>query len=156
MVVCQLLLVSLKPGISVPAFLRTLSRAGATSAGHLLAFRPGKKEQYKQYGAEFARRVGSLHGGRVKLVGRVLAHGPGRRRWRRRIRGGGGGGRRLGRDRLITCTTRPSGTCEDYQEANRRYRLGALGDTFVFCCQEMDGDGELAAAAAIAKPGSSN
>jgi uncharacterized protein (DUF1330 family) len=102
---------------------------------NLLAFQPGKKEQYKQYGSEFSRRVGLRHGGRVKLVGRVVdgqARGDG---WEE-----------------IAYVHYPSiehfaamAASKDYQEVNRQYRLGALRDTFILCCQEVDDHGEPAA-----------
>lgn len=103
---------------------------------NLLAFRPGKKDQYKQYGAEFSRRVGSRHGGRVKMVGRVVdgqARGDG---WEE-----------------IAYVHYPSvkhfaamAASKDYQDVNQQYRLGALEDTFILCCQELDEHGEPAAA----------
>ncbi|KAK4120417.1 hypothetical protein N657DRAFT_683751 [Parathielavia appendiculata] len=108
---------------------------------NLLAFHPGKKDQYKKYGAEFSRRVGSRHGGHVKVVGRVLE----------------GQAKRDGWDEIawvhyptITHFAAMSAS-RDYQDVNREYRLGALKDTFILCCQELDDHGELAAS----KPGSS-
>jgi hypothetical protein len=102
---------------------------------NLLAFQPGKKDQYKQYGAEFSRRVGSRHGGRVKLVGRVLD---------------GNGQAGVDGWEEIAYVHYPSvkhfaamAGSKDYQDVNQRYRLGALKDTFILCCQEINGDGEL-------------
>jgi hypothetical protein len=114
-------------------------RAHPVSMLNLLAFNPGKKEQYKQYGAAFSKRVGSRHGGRVKLVGRVL-DGP-----------DGGQAKGDGWEEIayvhyptIEHFTAMAGS-KDYQEVNKEYRLGALRDTFILCCQEVDGDGELVA-----------
>jgi len=117
-------------GLPVPA------REHPVSMLNLLAFAPGKKEQYKRYGTEFSRRVGSRHGGHVKLVGRVLDGCP---------------ARDDGWDE-IAYVHYPSirhfaamAASDDYQEVNKKYRLGALKDTFILCCQEVDDGGELAA-----------
>ncbi|KAK3306267.1 uncharacterized protein B0T15DRAFT_526797 [Chaetomium strumarium] len=109
---------------------------------NLLAFHPCKKDQYKQYGAEFSKRAGSRHGGHVKLVGRVLGSQAGADGWEE-----------------IAYVHYPSvrhfaamAGSEDYQAVNKQYRLGALKDTFILCCQEINSDGELAGAA---EPGKS-
>ncbi|RYP65274.1 hypothetical protein DL770_009036 [Monosporascus sp. CRB-9-2] len=98
---------------------------------NLLAFNPGKKVQYKKYGAEFSARVGSRHGGRVKIVGRVA----------------GGQAMDDGWDE-IAFVHYPSvqhfaamAASKDYQEVNREYRLGALKDTFILCVAEVDDRG---------------
>lgn len=118
-------------------------RAHPVSMLNLLAFHPGKKEQYKRYGAEFARRVGSRHGGRVKLVGRVLGVDG-----QREARGsdGGDGWEEIAYVHYPTIDHFVAmAASEDYQQVNREYRLGALKDTFILCCQEIGSDGELAA-----------
>lgn len=103
---------------------------------NLLAFNPGKKDQYKQYGAEFSKRVGSRHGGRVKLVGRVL-----------------GGQAQADGWEEIAYVHYPTvkhfaamASSKDYQEVNKQYRLGALKDTFILCCQEVNDNGDPVAA----------
>jgi hypothetical protein len=115
-------------------------RTHPVSMLNLLAFNPGKKEQYAQYGAAFSKRVGSRHGGHVKLVGRVV-DGP----------DGGAQARRDGWEEIayvhyptIEHFAAMAGS-RDYQEVNKEYRLGALRDTFILCCQEVDGEGELLA-----------
>ncbi|RYO81337.1 hypothetical protein DL766_004488 [Monosporascus sp. MC13-8B] len=94
---------------------------------NLPAFNPGKKDQYRKYGAEFSARVGSRYGGRVKIVGKVA------------------GGRAMddGWDE-IAFVHYPSvqhfaamAASKDYQEINREYRLGALKDTFILCVVEQ-------------------
>ncbi|KAK4096154.1 hypothetical protein N658DRAFT_501909 [Parathielavia hyrcaniae] len=111
------------------------ARSHPVSMLNLLAFEPGKRDQYKKYGAEFSKRIGSRHGGRVKVVGR-----------------------------LVDCEAKSDGweeiawvhyptishfaamaASKDYQEVNQEYRLSALKDTFILCCQELDDRGELAA-----------
>ncbi|KAL2156922.1 hypothetical protein VTH06DRAFT_2318 [Thermothelomyces fergusii] len=131
------------------------AREHPVSMLNLLAFHPGMREQYGRYGAEFARGPGARHGARLKLVGRVLAHGPG-------VGDDGGGGGGFGEEAAeeeeggwdeIAYVHYPTirhfaamAASEEYQELNRRYRLGALRDTFILCCQEIDSDGELVAA----------
>ncbi|KAE9971404.1 hypothetical protein BLS_004448 [Venturia inaequalis] len=39
---------------------------------NLLAFLPGRKEEYLKYGAAFAKSIGSRHGGEAKIVGNVI------------------------------------------------------------------------------------
>ncbi|KAL2130164.1 hypothetical protein VTI74DRAFT_6819 [Chaetomium olivicolor] len=103
---------------------------------NLLAFNPGRKDQYKQYGAEFSKRVGSRHGGHVKLVGRVLEGQAKDDGWEE-----------------IAYVHYPTvkhfvamAASKDYQDVNKQYRLGALKDTFILCCQEINDDGEQAGA----------
>ncbi|RYP17490.1 hypothetical protein DL765_004454 [Monosporascus sp. GIB2] len=101
---------------------------------NFLAFNPGKKDQYRKYGAEFSARVGSRHGGRVKIVGKVA----------------GGQAMDDGWDE-IAFVHYPSvrhfaamAASKDYQEINREYRLGALKDTFILCVVEVDDRGSSA------------
>ncbi|KAI0180353.1 hypothetical protein GGR52DRAFT_239903 [Hypoxylon sp. FL1284] len=110
------------------------ARAHPVSMLNLLAFRPGKLDQYKRYGAEFAARVGSRHGGRVKIVGKVAA---------------GGQARADGWDE-VAFVHYPSvrhfaamASSSDYQDVNRKYRLGALEDTFILCVMEIDDNGDI-------------
>ncbi|OTB20476.1 hypothetical protein K445DRAFT_312939 [Daldinia sp. EC12] len=100
---------------------------------NLLAFNPGKKDQYKKYGAEFSAKVGSKHGGQVKIVGRVV----------------GGQAQRDGWEE-IAFVHYPSvqhfasmAADKDYQDVNHKYRLGALKDTFICCVMEVDDNGNI-------------
>ncbi|KAM3084445.1 hypothetical protein ACMFMF_001801 [Clarireedia jacksonii] len=88
----------------------------ALSMFNLLSFKPGKKEQYLQYGSAFAKSIGSKRGGVAKIVGTViddkegwdeiaLAHYPSIDHFA---------------DMLAS---------EDYQEVNHKYRVGSLRDT---------------------------
>ncbi|KAL4929170.1 uncharacterized protein BDV17DRAFT_262013 [Aspergillus undulatus] len=109
---------------------------------NLLHFhQPGGKENYYKYGQGF-NPVAAKRGGNAKLVGNVIQHPP------------------------STSTPSPSAEdwwneisivhypsirhfCdmlagEDYQEVNRRYRLGALKDTFLLCTTELDVEDEVA------------
>jgi len=105
---------------------------------NLLAFAPGKKDQYKKYGVEFSSRVGANYGGRPKLIGRV-------------IEGGEGRAHEDGWDE-VAFVHYPSLNhfasmlaSTPYQEVNQQYRLGALKDTFILCVVEVDDRGELVA-----------
>ncbi|KAL7626194.1 hypothetical protein AAE478_002964 [Parahypoxylon ruwenzoriense] len=102
---------------------------------NLLAFRPGRKDAYKKYGTAFRGGVGSRHGGRVKIVGRVMAAGGQTQAYAD------------GWDE-IAFVGYPSiqhfaamAASADYQDANHRYRLPALEDTFILCVMEVDNDG---------------
>ncbi|KAI1144012.1 hypothetical protein F5Y05DRAFT_14508 [Hypoxylon sp. FL0543] len=113
--------------------LPTPVREHPVSMLNLLAFNPGKKEQYKQYGAAFSAKVGSRHGGQVKIVGKIA----------------GGQAHDDGWDE-IAFVHYPSvehfaamAASKDYQEINHRYRLGALKDTFILCVMEVDDSGEI-------------
>ncbi|OTA81602.1 hypothetical protein M434DRAFT_401343 [Hypoxylon sp. CO27-5] len=113
--------------------LPTQLRKHPVSMLNLLAFNPGKKDEYKQYGAAFSAKVGSRHGGKVKIVGKVAsgqAHSDG---WDE-----------------IAFVHYPSvehfaamAASRDYQEVNHQYRLGALKDTFILCVMEINDNGEV-------------
>lgn len=99
---------------------------------NLLAFVPGKKEEYLKYGAEFARSIGSKRGGNAKIVGSVIH--PERQ-------GEDGDGEAWDE---VALAHYPSImhfadmlASEDYQEVNHRYRVGSLRDTFILCTSEL-------------------
>lgn len=101
---------------------------------NLLAFNPGKKEQYITYGSEFSSRVGKQYGGRVKIAARVVV---------------GEDGKGEGWDE-IAYVHYPTvkhfaamSASKEYQEVNQKYRLGALKDTFILCTMEVDERGDL-------------
>jgi len=114
----------------------------AVSMFNLLAFAPGKKEEYLKYGAAFAKSIGSRHGGNAKVVGNVvkptttsntssssgqsavdassdgwdevaLAHYPSILHFR---------------EMLLS---------EDYQEVNHKHRVGSLRDTCILMTSEI-------------------
>ncbi|KAI6092378.1 hypothetical protein F4821DRAFT_223884 [Hypoxylon rubiginosum] len=102
---------------------------------NLLAFNAGKIDQYKKYGEAFTAKVGSRHGGKVKIVGRVAGRQAQEDGWEE-----------------IAFVHYPSvqhfaamAASKDYQEVNYRYRLGALKDTFILCVMEVDDDGNIIA-----------
>ncbi|KAI0127053.1 hypothetical protein BJ170DRAFT_427164 [Xylariales sp. AK1849] len=103
---------------------------------NLLAFKEGRKGQYVKYGTEFSSRVGASYGGKVKIAARVVD----------------GEGQQAKADEWeeIAFVHYPSvkhfagmASSQEYQEVNRRYRLGALRDTFIMCVVEVDDRGEL-------------
>jgi len=104
--------------------------AGAVSMLNLLAFKPGLKEEYLKYGAEFAKSIGKRRGGVAKLVGSV-------------IHGREGAELGDGWDE-IALAHYPSIehfadmlASEDYQAVNHKYRAGSLKDTFILCTTEL-------------------
>jgi hypothetical protein len=106
---------------------------------NLLSFLPNKKEQYMQYGAAFAQKVGSRHGGDAKIVGHVVGGRAKEDGWHE-----------------IAIAHYPSlehfsamvGS-QDYQDVNQKHRLGSLLDTFILCTMEIDDEGELAGRSSI-------
>lgn len=101
---------------------------------NLLAFNPGKKPQYQEYGREFSSRVGSAFGGRVKIAARVVE----------------GQAKEEGWDEIafvhyptLSHFAGMLGSAE-YQAVNQEFRLGALKDTFILCVVEVDDDGRVA------------
>lgn len=98
---------------------------------NLLAFKEGKKDEYLKYGAEFARSVGSRQGGNAKIVGSVVHPKDGQ------ADDGDGWDE-------VALAHYPSVlhfadmlASEDYQEANHKYRVGSLKDTFILCTSEL-------------------
>lgn len=103
---------------------------GAVSMLNLLAFKPGLKEEYLKYGAEFAKSIGSKRGGEAKIVGSVIHGKPG-------AEGGDGWDE-------IALAHYPSVhhfadmlASEDYQAVNKKHRVGSLKDTFILCTTEL-------------------
>lgn len=106
---------------------------GAVSMLNLLSFKPGLKEDYLKYGAEFANHVGSRRGGLAKIVGTVV-HGN---------KGNVGKKDGDGWDE-VALAHYPSINhfadmlaSHDYQAVNRRYRVGSLRDTLILCTSEL-------------------
>ncbi|TVY44171.1 hypothetical protein LOCC1_G004929 [Lachnellula occidentalis] len=100
---------------------------GAISMLNLLSFRPGKKDQYLKYGAEFAASIGSRRGGSAKIVGSVIGDGEEETEWDE-----------------IALAHYPSLAHfadmlagEDYQAVNQKYRVGSLKDTCILCTSEL-------------------
>ncbi|KAL8626922.1 hypothetical protein Q9189_007384 [Teloschistes chrysophthalmus] len=100
---------------------------GAVSMLNLLAFNPGLKDQYLEYGKAFAKSIGSKRGGVAKIVGKVLpescddgwdemalAHYPSLEHFADMLAG------------------------EDYQAVNKRFRVGSLRDTCILCTSEVE------------------
>lgn len=104
---------------------------------NLLAFTPGKEDQYKKYGTEFSSKVGADYGGAVKVVGRVIEGAE------------LDDARRQGWDE-VAFVHYPSLRhfaamlqSKAYQAVNRQYRLGALRDTFILCVVEIGDEGHM-------------
>lgn len=117
----------------IDSFVESSSKVGrgAVSMFNLLAFHPGKKDQYLKYGAAFAESIGSRHGGNAKMVGNVIGVN-GRRE------------REAGEWDEIALAHYPSIAhfrdmlaSGDYQEVNHRYRVGSLRDTCILMTSEI-------------------
>lgn len=105
---------------------------------NLLAFRPGKKEEYLKYGAEFSKSIGSKRGGDAKIVGSVIHD--------REEEGEGWDEIALAHYPSILHFADMLGS-EDYQEVNRKFRVPSLRDTCILCTSEVgldDDDREMA------------
>jgi len=110
------------------------TRAHAVSMLNLLAFRPGRKDDYLTYGRAFGDRIGARHGGDAKIVGSVVRGSAAADGWDE-----------------VALAHYPSLdhfaamlASQDYQEVNRKYRVPSLRDTFILCTVEIDSFGELA------------
>jgi len=110
------------------------TRGHAVSMLNLLAFAPGRHDDYLAYGRAFGQRVGARHGGLAKIVGAVVA----------------GHAKADGWDE-IALAHYPSFlhfaamlASDDYQAVNKKFRVPSLRDTFILCTMEIDSSGELA------------
>ncbi|KAJ3574314.1 hypothetical protein NPX13_g4401 [Xylaria arbuscula] len=112
---------------------------------NLLSFNEGKHADYVKYGQEFSARVGSRYGGRVKIVGKVTNSGVVEAQE-------GDDGKKQQQEGWdeVAFVHYPSiahfasmAADGDYQDANHRYRLGALKDTFIICVVEVTADGQV-------------
>jgi len=113
----------------ISGFGKTEQGSSAVSMLNLLAFKPGLKEEYLKYGAEFAKSIGSKRGGNAKIVGTVIHGGE---------KDGGEGWDEVAlahypsiwhfADMLAS---------EDYQSVNQKHRVPSLKDTFILCTSEV-------------------
>jgi hypothetical protein len=103
---------------------------GAVSMLNLLAFKPGMKQEYLKYGAEFAKSIGSKRGGNAKIVGSVI-HGDG-------LAKGGEGWDEIALAHYPSINHFADMLAsEDYQAVNHKHRVGSLKDTFILCTTEL-------------------
>lgn len=107
----------------IASFAKSSGR-GAVSMLNLLAFAPGMKSSYLQYGKAFAETIGVRRGGNAKIVGNVIDHDQG---WDE-----------------IAVAHYPSIlhfadmlASDDYQEVNHQYRIPSLKDTCILCTSEI-------------------
>ena len=112
-------------------WIKTSRVSGAVSMLNLLAFKPGQKDSYLKYGKVFAETIGAKRGGNAKLVGNVLHDGT-------RAEGDG-------KWDEFALAQYPSLdhfaemlASQDYQEANQKYRVPSLFDTFILCTSELE------------------
>lgn len=122
----------LSPALSswTAEFARTPTGQAPLSMLNLLAFKPGMKESYLEYGRAFASSIGARRGGSAKLVGNVVEQqtAPPDTVWDE-----------------FALATYPSIlhfadmlASEDYQAVNLKFRVPALADTFILCTSEIE------------------
>ncbi|KAL6704634.1 hypothetical protein ACN47E_008031 [Coniothyrium glycines] len=119
---------------------------GAVSMFNLLAFRPGRKAEYVQYGNAFAASVGSAHGGCAKIVGTVT-HVDGVPKRTSLSRAGdeaesqGGAVREWDEIALAQYPSilhfRDMLASEEYQAVNQKFRVPSLLDTAILMTSEV-------------------
>ncbi|KAH7074477.1 hypothetical protein BKA63DRAFT_595968 [Paraphoma chrysanthemicola] len=116
--------------------------AGAVSMFNLLAFKDGMKAEYLKYGKAFAERVGSRHGGDAKIVGNVVAASPAAAQ-SSSSNGVSGDASGDGWDEIALAHYpsilhfRDMLLSEEYQDVNKRHRVGSLRDTAILMTSEV-------------------
>ncbi|OAL02821.1 hypothetical protein IQ06DRAFT_292116 [Phaeosphaeriaceae sp. SRC1lsM3a] len=131
----------------IQQFLRTGSKesSGAVSMFNLLSFNPDMKSEYLKYGKAFAESIGSRHGGHAKIVGNVISQ---------KSSGASGGigvtdAGNDGWDEIALAHYPTIGhfrdmlASEDYQEVNKRHRVGSLRDTCILMTSELGIEGMM-------------
>ncbi|KIX06590.1 uncharacterized protein Z518_04566 [Rhinocladiella mackenziei CBS 650.93] len=115
----------------INSFSQTHTGKAPLSMLNLLAFKPGMKPSYLQYGKAFAETIGARRGGNAKLVGNIVTQTP-------REQSGGVWDE-------FALASYPSIlhfadmlSSEDYQSVNLKYRVPALEDTFILCTSEIE------------------
>lgn len=105
---------------------------GAVSMLNLLAFHPSKHSEYLKYGKAFAESIGSRRGGNAKIVGRVVG-------------GDKGTTPEEGGWDEVALAHYPSAwhfadmaASTDYQEVNKKFRVGSLRDTCILMTSEIE------------------
>ncbi|KAF2128680.1 hypothetical protein P153DRAFT_342691 [Dothidotthia symphoricarpi CBS 119687] len=110
---------------------------GTVSMFNLLAFKPGLKDSYLEYGRAFASEVGSGHGGVAKVVGKAVAGSEGMD-GSARAEGDVGGWDEIALAHYPSI--RHFGdmlTDKAYQEVNQRCRVPSLRDTAILMTSEV-------------------
>ncbi|KAK5064427.1 hypothetical protein LTR84_000260 [Exophiala bonariae] len=115
----------------VESFSQTHAGQNAMSMLNLLAFKPGKKADYLQYGKAFAETIGAKRGGNAKLVGNVTAQQD------QSVSGGKWDEFALAHYPSITHFADMLAS-EDYQAVNLKYRVPSLADTFILATSEIE------------------
>ncbi len=124
----------------IKAFSQTPTGKTPLSMLNLLAFKPGLKESYLEYGKAFAESIGSRRGGNAKLVGNIVPQP------QPQSRSGSSQGSKKERDwDEFALASYPSIlhfadmlASEDYQAVNLKYRVPALEDTLILCTSEIE------------------
>ncbi|KAF2200608.1 hypothetical protein GQ43DRAFT_441406 [Delitschia confertaspora ATCC 74209] len=109
---------------------------GPVTMLNLLSFLPNKKSSYLQYGAAFGSKVGKKFGGNAKIVGTVVET-----EGKQREEGDGGWDEVAFAQYPSLLHFRAMLRDEEYQEANSKFRLPSLRDTFILCTSEVGSEG---------------
>ncbi|KAI0395839.1 hypothetical protein F5Y17DRAFT_167921 [Xylariaceae sp. FL0594] len=150
---------NLEPSRELSAYISSLPaplRRHPVSMLNLLSFNEGKKADYVRYGQEFSSRVGSRYGGRVKIVGKVTSVSSSYYQPNETVKQQQKKQKQNHQEEKeaedwdeIAFVHYPSivnfaamAGDADYQDVNRKYRLGALRDTFILCVLEVGLNGE--------------
>lgn len=115
----------------VESFSQTRPGQNAMSMLNLLAFKPGKKSDYLQYGKAFAETIGARRGGNAKLVGNITAQQD------PSVSGGRWDEFALAHYPSITHFADMLAS-DDYQAVNLKYRVPSLADTLILATSEID------------------
>jgi len=115
----------------VGSFSRTRTGQNAMSMLNLLAFKPGKKEDYLKYGKAFGETIGAKRGGKAKLVGNVTAQQD------QSVSGGKWDEFALAHYPSILHFADMLAS-EDYQAVNLKHRVPSLQDTFILATSEIE------------------
>ncbi|KAF2750350.1 hypothetical protein M011DRAFT_465116 [Sporormia fimetaria CBS 119925] len=107
---------------------------GAVSMLNLLAFKENMKPSYLQYGAAFAKSIGSKRGGAAKLVGTVVGV-VGKEKTKKEGEGEWDEIALAHYPSILHFADMLAG--EDYQRVNKEFRVPALRDTFILCTSEI-------------------
>ncbi|KAF1814447.1 hypothetical protein P152DRAFT_456703 [Eremomyces bilateralis CBS 781.70] len=99
---------------------------------NLLAFNPGRREQYRQYGQAFGQAITPKLGNSRKFMGNVI----------------GGQGREEGWEEVLLVHNHSLGHFAamsgdpEFLAINKKFRLGTLKDTAILCVMDVGGDGK--------------
>ncbi|KIW12306.1 hypothetical protein PV08_09583 [Exophiala spinifera] len=145
----------------IRSFKDTKAGSSPLSMLNLLAFKPGLKDSYLQYGKAFAESIGSRRGGNAKLVGNIVSSAGSSSSSSSSSSSTAAAATTTKTTTTTTTTTKGAGhqkgwdefalasypsilhfadmlASEDYQAVNLKYRVPALEDTLILCTSEIE------------------